>query len=561
MSNKITKEETIGRHNTAVKIANKLWWKLLFDNSIEELAIWLEYIEKLNTIGFFDKYPEEEAERIFRDAEKHVKEEMAKTPLKPDTFTDNGHAKAFKKAYGQYFCCSGAKGESIYFYDGVKWCGDSDQKLFKYFQKLAEEQSREAANIGNDKSYNKHALSYQNSRKIADAIKALKNKILVEQSIFDSDPYVLNTPEFLYNLKTGKRREHKPEDYCTKVTGCNFSEEGKEIFENYLDNLTDHDKELQDYLQIILGIAAIGEPTKAFLFFSERGGTGKSTFILLLAEVLGDYAKPINPNLITNEMNDGDKSDSLSHLECARFAHASELKEDKTLDPQGVKKIASVDPIVCRQKYKTQYVFNPTHTAVIATNNIPESFKKDEAVMDRLVIVPFKKRFRYTSEDIPNYNKKLFTECGGYVLKWIIEGAKKYISDPKIINDLPKAVKDATNEYWEKSDIIQEFIDECCDTTPEIDKNTGEIKDLKIRASVLYNSYLDFCKNNKIPGLRNNKFYKELEIKGYHKKREADNNYIIGIRLKNYRESYNYAYCQTDTDITKPDAEKNTLIN
>ncbi len=559
-----TNNTTETRHGTALKIANQLWWEASSNENIDDIddfEIFPNYIEKLKPTGFFDRYDEKEATRLFDNAKKHVKKERAKTPLRPETFTDNGQAEVFKKVYGQNFCCSGGKGENVYFYDGIKWCVESDLKLFEYFQKLAKDQIREASNNEDDKIYCKHALIYQNSRKITDAIKALKNKISIDSSKFDSDPYLLNTPEYTYNLETGERMEHKPDNYCINVTGCDINDNGKDIFDKYLDKLTNHDEELQSYLQVIAGMAAIGEPSKVVIFFSDTPGTGKSTFILLLAKVLGDYAKPMNANVITREMNDGDKSDALSHLENVRFAHASELADDKTLDPQGIKKLASVDPIVCRQKNKTQCFFNPTHTAIIATNNIPESFRKDEAVMDRLIIIPFNKRFRGEKDEIEHYEKKLFSESGGYIQKWIAEGAKRYIANPKIIYNLPESVRRQTKEYFEESDTIQLFIDECCTNEHSVDKFTGEVKEAKITRLSLFNGYSDFCKNNHIRCLKRTDFYREMEKKGYSKKRESKNYYIKGIRLKYYREPDIAAAPQTEIDITKQGVKENPLIN
>src|ERR1700745_2596827 len=35
---------------------------------------------------------------------------------------------------------------------------------------------------------------------------------------WDADPWLLNTPDGVVNLRTGKLREHRPEDYMTAIT-------------------------------------------------------------------------------------------------------------------------------------------------------------------------------------------------------------------------------------------------------------------------------------------------------------------------------------------------------
>ena len=74
-------------------------------------------------------------------------------------------------------------------------------------------------------------------------------------------------------------KAHNPKNYCTKITRVSPSEKGRELFEKFLDQITCGDKELQDYLQLVCGMGAVGKVFHENLILAYGSGrNGKSTF-------------------------------------------------------------------------------------------------------------------------------------------------------------------------------------------------------------------------------------------------------------------------------------------
>src|SRR5262249_545212 len=83
---------------------------------------------------------------------------------------------------------------------------------------------------------------------------------------WDTDLWLLNTPEGVIDLRTGNMREHRPEDYITKVTAVAPGGECP-LWLQFLDTITASDQELQAYLQRALGYALTGSVKEHALSF------------------------------------------------------------------------------------------------------------------------------------------------------------------------------------------------------------------------------------------------------------------------------------------------------
>ena len=117
-------------------------------------------------------------------------------------------------------------------------------------------------------------------------------------SQWDADPWLLNTPDGAYDLRTGDRRNPRPEDYMTKMTAV--APDGDcPRFHTFLDEITAGDVELQQFIQRMLGYCLTGITREHALFFCYgTGANGKSVLMNTVAHILGDYhqAAPIETN-------------------------------------------------------------------------------------------------------------------------------------------------------------------------------------------------------------------------------------------------------------------------
>ena len=96
------------------------------------------------------------------------------------------------------------------------------------------------------------------------------------------------------------------------------------------------------------------------------------------------------------------------------------------LNTATVKQLCSTDEIQAEKKYKAPFHFVPSHTLVLYTNHLPKVGANDDGIWRRLIVIPFNAKI-VGAGDIKNYADYLYDNAGGYIMSWIIEGAKKAI--------------------------------------------------------------------------------------------------------------------------------------
>jgi len=107
---------------------------------------------------------------------------------------------------------------------------------------------------------------------------------------WDADPWLLNTPGGVVNLKNGVLRSHDRLDRLTKITTATPAGDCP-TWRQFIHEVTGGDQALQAYLARMAGYALTGSTREHALFFLYgTGANGKSVFVNTLATILGDYA-------------------------------------------------------------------------------------------------------------------------------------------------------------------------------------------------------------------------------------------------------------------------------
>lgn len=463
--------------------------------------------------------------------------------LKPEDYTDIGQTRVFVREYGRVIRFSLAT--NYLFYTGKVWIED-ELKVHGLAQNLTELQLKEACSelkkaqkIENDSTingdnfekknaktairlaeqYRKHALSSRHTLRIGAMLKETKPMVEIDVSYLDADGFLLNTPAGTVDLRENKLCPHNPTDYCTKITKVSPTNKGADLFSAFLEVITCGDKPLEDYLQIISGMCAVGKVFCENLIIAYGSGrNGKSTFFNLLARVMGDYSGRLSSEILTANCRQN-KSPEYAELRGKRLVVASELEQDMRLDTAIVKKLCSTDPIYAEKKYKDPFSFIPSHTVVLCTNHLPRVETTDWGTWRRLIVVPFNAVIE-GNEEVKNYADYLFDNAGEAVLSWIIEGARKFVEANYKVES-PSIVKQAIGSYQAENDWINNFISERC----EVDKSFVQI------SSTLYYDYKDYCKCNGEHTYSASAFKKALEEKGFKYDRNNKNRVFCGLRL------------------------------
>ena len=369
-------------------------------------------------------------------------------------------------------------------------------------------------------TYRKYAIKRRDTKYISAALKEARPMIQIEQRVLDADEFLLNLPSGTCDLRTGAVREHNAQDYITKQTAVDPSGDGMDVWEDALQTFFQGDADLIRYVQEIVGLAAIGKVyIEALVIAYGEGRNGKSTFWNTIARVLGTYSGNMSADTLTVGCKRNVKPE-LAEAKGKRMIIAAELEEGMRLNTSNVKQLCSTDEIYAEKKYKAPFSYVPTHTLVLYTNHLPRVGAIDQGTWRRLIVIPFNAKIEGKA-DIKNYADFLFKTAGSAVLQWIIEGAKRVISnDYKIVQ--PKVVRDAIQKYKENNDWLAHFLDDCCEVGDDFEAKSGEF----------YNAYRSYCLQMGEYTRSTTDFYSALESTGVVRKRTRTGVIIYGLKLK-----------------------------
>ena len=341
--------------------------------------------------------------------------------------------------------------------------------------------------------------------------------LLLDSCLLDSDAYVLNTPKGIIDLHTGDylTQAQAKNHYCTHITAYSPSMQGADIWQNFINDFTCNDADLAEYLQELAGEMVVGEVKEEHLIiaYNQRGRNGKSTFFNSLATALNTYAEHLPSKLITRNGKYSNKDIYAVELQGKRLVLLKELGVNERLAENELKDLFLTDCIKGCRKFCDPVTFKPSHTGVLYTNNLPAIMSDDGGTKRRLQVIPCNAYFPKGTA-IENYADYMAEHAGGYIIKWCIEGAKKFIANNYKIKP-PKAVLDATADYIAEYDRLLEFINECC--------YVGE--GAKILAGDLYTRYGNWCMEQRttfrasITTLNRRDFKSRMEEKGFILKR------------------------------------------
>ena len=479
--------------------------------------------------------------------------------LKPEDYSDVGQAKVLSREYGDELKFTAAT--DFIRFDGEVWVEDKqmavgacvefldlqlqdakdsievamkalvdagyDESVVKQGSKaLAKEIQTEHLSlfymlVGAEK-YLAFAMKRRDYKYITSALNVAKSMLTIKVSDLDKDPVLLNTPRATYNLEKGISGEqpHDSFDLITKITECSPGDEGMDIWLEALETFFCGDAELIEYVQKVIGLAAIGKVYEEFIIIAYGdGANGKSTFWNTIARVLGTYSGKISSDILTmgNKVN---AQPEMAELKGKRLIIASEMQEGVRLNTAMVKQLCSTDEIQACKKYKDPFHFVPSHQVVLYTNHLPKVGANDDGIWRRLKVIPFNAKIKGNS-DIKNYADFLYEKAAPAIMKWIIEGAEKVSKSDHKVDD-PKCVKDAVAAYREDNDWLGHFLTDCCDVGDGLTEKSGEF----------YQQYRAYCIQSGEYTRSTTDFYAAVEKAGFVRRKGMNGTLVYGLKLK-----------------------------
>jgi putative DNA primase/helicase len=337
-------------------------------------------------------------------------------------------------------------------WDGVRWNFDDTRDAWS----LAREVCREAAAQVNHATHAK-AIASARTRAAVISLASEDRRLAATVGQWDADPWLLNTPHGVVNLRTGKRRDHRPDDFMTKVTAVAPNATCRTpLWSKFLATVTDNDKELQAFLARMCGYALTGSIREhALFFFHGLGANGKGVAMGAIAGVMGDYHRAAPIEAFTATHQDRHPTE-LAMLRGARLVTAVETEEGRRWAESRIKMLTGGDRIAARFMRQDFFEYDPQFKLLIAGNHRPGLRSVDEAIRRRFNMIPFAVTIPPGKRD-KDLGDKLKSEWPG-ILDWMIKGCVQW---QQIGLAPPVAVTQATADSLEAEDALKCWLDEC----------------------------------------------------------------------------------------------------
>ncbi len=371
--------------------------------------------------------------------------------IRPPEFSDEALALRFAKRHENDLRYA-ASWNKWFLWDGCRWATDDTKRAFDLARAICREASAECKD--------KAAKQIASAKTVAAVVTLARvdRRIAASINVWDTDPWLLNTPETIIDLRNGSRLPNAPGHHMTKVTAAAPSGEYP-LWRDFLERITDGDWQLQEYLKRLFGYALTGltrEHVLAFLYGT--GANGKSVLLNTVAGVMGDYATSAPMETFVATRNEH-HSTELAMLRGARLVTATETEEGRRWAESKIKALTGGDPITARFMRQDHFTFMPQFTLAITGNHKPGLRNVDEAMRRRLHLVPFTVTIPPSERD-DQLAEKLKEEWPG-ILAWMIEGAIEWHREGL---QPPEVVRAATDAYITSEDAIAAWIEECCTT-------------------------------------------------------------------------------------------------
>ena len=368
----------------------------------------------------------------------------------PAEFSDEALALRFTEQHGDTLRYVAAWGR-WYVWTGTVWRQDTTLAVFDLARRLCRQ-----ASGGCEKD--KVAAAIASAKTVA-AVERLakadrRHAATIEQ--WDADPWLLNTPGGVVDLKTGVTHPYRPGDYMTKITAV-ASGGDCPLWRDFLAIVTDGDAELQAFLKRMAGYCLTGSIQEHALFFAfGTGGNGKGVFLNTLTAILAAYAAVASMETFTASQGDRHPTD-LAMLRGARLVTAQETEEGRGWAESRIKALTGGDPVTARFMRMDFFTYQPVFKLLIAGNHRPGLRGVDEAIRRRMNLLPFTVTIPASDRDLA-LPEKLKAEWPG-ILAWAIEGAAEWQEDGL---GAPAAVTAATADYLDAEDALAGWLTECC---------------------------------------------------------------------------------------------------
>ena len=278
-------------------------------------------------------------------------------------------------------------------------------------------------------------------------------------------------------------------------------------------------------VQKLVGMSLLGgNPDRAMVIGQGPTTSGKSTFVEVLANLLGPYAATYNLQMFREKRDEGPRVDLLNALP-RRFLYCVEASSAVELHVDSIKRVTGGDKLSARGMASNVYVEAvPAFTPWLMCNEPPSVPGADAALRRRLKVAPFKVSLPADKVD-PTLKPRLSapTELPG-ILAWALEGYLLYKQDGIPEEGLSLESVEATMSLRESLSTIDAWMQDCCEVG-------GEYFDPAVDLWASYTSWLEMNGEEDKRHKSQTAFGRALSANNYGKERRTVDGAQVTCRL------------------------------
>lgn len=304
----------------------------------------------------------------------------------------------------------------------------------------------------------------------------------------------------IYNIVEDTLEPFNPDIVLVNKINYNYNPHAyNETVDKTFTKLACRDSSIRQLLEEVAGYCFYrrNELRKAFILLGDKAN-GKSTYLDMIKTMLGEEN---TVSLDLKELNQPFKTAELF----GKLANIGDDISDEFIPDAGVfKKLVAGDPINARRLYGEPFDFNCYAKFLFSANDIPRIKDRTEAVLSRLIIVPFHATFSKMDDDFDPYIKYKLRkpEAIEYLILLGIEGLKRVLTNQCFSGS--KKVDEEMNTYRQSNNPVLQFFKECEEEDYGFE-NMG--------VADVYVKYEVFCNENRLQPLSKIELGKQIRKK------------------------------------------------
>lgn len=444
---------------------------------------------------------------------KPIRREIEAEAALPPEYSEDALAEAFTQSVGEVWRSIPASRVWLK-WDGNRWIVDESEAINHVLRIFCRQRAADARDV--TLAGRQRMVSVKMGKAIADMVRSDPRHATVTDD-WDADDWRLGVPGGSIDLRTGQCEGPKLDYLISRSTSVAPAPGPHPLWDQVVSRASNGDPEYARFLQKWAGLTLSGDTSQeAFLFLHGKGGSGKSTFVDALSEILADYAvtSPIESFTATPKQ---EHSTEIARLAGARMVTANETSEGSRFNESRIKQLTGRDKIAARFIGKNFIEFKPRFKLWIVGNNRPGLRSVGEEMKRRIHLVEFADSIPESERD-PTFKKRLESEFP-QILQWAIDGCLAYLAEGL---RRPAAVVRDVEQYLQSEDILGSWIEDCAD----------EVAHAREKSADLYRSFSQWAVRNGEYVFPAKRFKQKLIDRGLESVKSNGQQMIVGIRLR-----------------------------